>query len=365
MKILKMVCVAMLLGAVSIEAVWADSNGKVGSSIYDIKRQFLYGDSKENENYKFSDWRDPNNKAVIQAVENNNFSKLSVLLKMGADVNARDMYGKTALMIAAGRDKTFAIGKGSQSMVKFLIENGADVNAIQGGGVPEAVSTGKTALLEACYYGNLEIAKYLISKGADIKAKDKRGKNCLFVFTNSSSTSIEGAQFVEFVKYFIENGIDVNETSSKDGSGDTILYFAVGRGDLELVKYLISKGADVNAGDSPPFLNAVGNMRANKKNGAELAKYLLSKGADVNAKSSYYSQTAIMRALQSADDLFSGGALSTIKFLLENGADINIKSSQGQTALDIALERASMYDEYYQLAEFLISKGAKRGSELN
>jgi len=58
---------------------------------------------------------------------------VELLLKKGANVNAKDKYGGTALMYAAV--------KGHKEVVELLIENGADVNAKN--------IMGKTALMSA------------------------------------------------------------------------------------------------------------------------------------------------------------------------------------------------------------------------
>lgn len=72
------------------------------------------------------------------------------LVRSGADVNARDDYGRTAVMLAILRNKFEA--------VKYLAENNADLNLRE--------SDGLTALDIATRYRQKETAAYLKSRGA-------------------------------------------------------------------------------------------------------------------------------------------------------------------------------------------------------
>jgi ankyrin repeat protein len=71
------------------------------------------------------------------------------LLERGADVNARDHDGETALMMAASG--------GSPEIVQALLDKGADVNA-------KFTATGKTALTLAEERGHTLIMELLRSR---------------------------------------------------------------------------------------------------------------------------------------------------------------------------------------------------------
>lgn len=72
---------------------------------------------------------------LFEAVSNNNIKEVARLIEAGANVNATDDYGETALMMAVSSE-----GAGAD-MAKLLIAAGADVNARDKGG--------KTALIIA------------------------------------------------------------------------------------------------------------------------------------------------------------------------------------------------------------------------
>ena len=61
--------------------------------------------------------------------------------------------------------------KGSISIVKILIENGAEVNAQN--------YNGATALIYASTFGHTEIVKYLLANNADKNLTDNRGNTAL------------------------------------------------------------------------------------------------------------------------------------------------------------------------------------------
>ena len=78
----------------------------------------------------------------------------------GADINATNSSGDSALMIAAGRGHT--------EIVQALIAAGADVNAANGSG-------GDSALIGAAGGGHTGVVQVLIAAGADVNATTPAG----------------------------------------------------------------------------------------------------------------------------------------------------------------------------------------------
>jgi len=89
----------------------------------------------------------------------------SELLAAGADVHARDEYGQTALILAAGNGHT--------ATVERLLAAGADVNARD--------QNGQTALMFAEGRGHTEMVERLLAAGADVNARDRNGRTALML----------------------------------------------------------------------------------------------------------------------------------------------------------------------------------------
>ncbi len=96
---------------------------------------------------------------LLQAIEAGDVARVRVLLAGGADCNARDAEGATALMLAAHAGKL--------DVVRALVEAGADVRATD--------ERGWTALAKSVYNPDLDrgfadVAEFLIQAGADVEA---------------------------------------------------------------------------------------------------------------------------------------------------------------------------------------------------
>jgi ankyrin repeat protein len=114
------------------------------------------------------------NDSILMDIVYKNWETLVLpLIKHGADVNARNQNGMTALSRATRDCQT--------SIAITLIENGADVN--------HAENDGDTAL-HYCDDKSLEIAKCLVKHGADINRKNHSGKTPLKTARNRGSSLI-------------------------------------------------------------------------------------------------------------------------------------------------------------------------------
>ena len=103
--------------------------------------------------------------ALHRAAKTGDIDGLKAALKAGADVNARDRRGWTALMYAAN--------KGYKLMVGPLLKAKADPDV--------QAADGATALFMASVHGHSEIIEMLVKAGADIAIRGPKGKTAVDV----------------------------------------------------------------------------------------------------------------------------------------------------------------------------------------
>jgi ankyrin repeat protein len=286
--------------------------------------------------------------SLYQAIRNNDAGALRTLLK-AADVNAKDKRGTTPLMMAAAY--------GSIDAMNILVAAGADVNAKN--------DFGATAL-HWCT-GDLAKVRLLVDKGADVNARSKMGRTPLLIAASHSG----GAPVVELllakgakvsvvdnifssplsvaalandaatVRLLLDKGATVGP---KDMLSSVALMNAAGEGNAEIVKLLLDRGANVNAASPPSFGDvkngpiALGNLTpllfAAAFAGPQTIKLLLDAGANVNARD-VRGMTPLMLAVASDHP-----NPRVIRMLVEKGVDPSIKSKNGESALDWAKKYA-------------------------
>ncbi|MEW9824850.1 MAG: ankyrin repeat domain-containing protein, partial [Candidatus Symbiodolus clandestinus] len=102
------------------------------------------------------------NSDIISAIKNNDLRQVKTYLGKN-DVNARSKGGRPLLMVAVESSC-------SDELIELLIDNGADINAED--------RDGESAINLAVYNGSFRLIKLLINKG--VKIKDKTEKNSPF-----------------------------------------------------------------------------------------------------------------------------------------------------------------------------------------
>jgi len=141
-------------------------------------------------------------------------------------VNSADhlRMGKTPLQLACITSQ--------MEVACFLLDQGADINARD--------ACGWTALYEACVGGNLEIVQLLMSRGAD-PAIMTISSTALRPFMIAAAKGYE-----EVVNYMLRFGV-VRASKCIDAQnkrGETALWWAVRKGHMEVVKLLVEAGAN-------------------------------------------------------------------------------------------------------------------------
>lgn len=145
------------------------------------------------------------------------YEKMQFVLKAGADVNARNKYGETALMRVDRADK-----------MKLLLASGADINATD--------QEGNTVLMKVAENPQVtpEMIQMLLKSKADVNATNKRGWTALMKASELGYT--------EIIKILLKAGANVN---AKNIDGDTAISIARHREHADVVKVL--KAADAKS----------------------------------------------------------------------------------------------------------------------
>ncbi len=193
----------------------------------------------------------------FKAVTEADVTELKKLIKAGLDVNGRgtmETLRRTLLMEAAAH--------GSEKCAAYLLASGAEVNAIDAGGesalfhaakqgdvtlihmlaeaggkVSITNNQGWTALMWAAFEGHMEIVIRLLELDAAVNHKSESGDSALIAACQNKKYSV--------VRALVKAGANVN---LQDGGGHSPMMYAIK--DLPLVKFLVSHGADVTLRDS-------------------------------------------------------------------------------------------------------------------
>jgi ankyrin repeat protein len=156
---------------------------------------------------------------------------LALVLEKPLDVDARDQQGNTALLYAS----RFFVRGWQRRNGWALLGKGADVNA--------ANHRGETALILAATQHEAEAAQLLLEKGANVNAKTKTGRTALMQAIDGPKDFDNDKHVVyspEIAKLLIAAGADVN---ARDAGGNTALTLANRRGYLDMAAALRKAGA--------------------------------------------------------------------------------------------------------------------------
>jgi uncharacterized protein len=154
-----------------------------------------------------------------------------------------------------------AARSGDHDAVRSLLQKGADVNAAQ--------NDGMTALHWAAQRGDVEMAEMLIYAGARPDAVTRIGQ-----YTPLHVAAREGHAGV--ARVLLDNGANVEAKTTN--SGVTALHLAAASGNVDLMSLLLDHKADVNAREAE--WNQTPLIFAASLNRVDAIKLLLKRGAD-------------------------------------------------------------------------------------
>ena len=189
--------------------------------------------------------------ALHAASRRNHLKIVQSLLKLGADVNAPGLWGRTPLLFAAVKEHL--------EVVLWLLEHGAEVNAKDKG-------DSWTSLHLAAWYGHYEISRALLKHNANTTARDKSGRTPLHLACSEGH--------VEIVRCLLNHGAN---PKAGDNNLRTSLHDVSYTGNLDIARLLVEHGAEVDAED----MNGTRSYQVALKNGQdEVAQLLLAHGAE-------------------------------------------------------------------------------------
>ena len=334
-----------LLNSDELKNEWNDDNIK---QIFSLISEGADPNSQDEEGYNF----------LMLAINFGSIKHLKFLLDFkGINIDAKNFYGDTALMMAATLDKI--------DFVKTLIEHNADVNIEN--------DAGYSPLSSAYIHKNKDMISLLIKNNAElnldnesyetvadiskiekevfiseikekIAEKAKKSKfndqktNELTDLMNHFLNEVFQIQFDnpnkdvrklgdENIKSILNLITDGANPNVRNEVGDTPLMLACIRGSFDFLKELIDKGADVNALEGDGYtplmaLSLIGDI--------DKINLLLKHDAKVNEKNRW-GDTALMLACKH-------GYIDIVNSLIESGVDIYAKNKYGKTAWDISKE---------------------------
>jgi len=156
--------------------------------------------------------------------------------------------------------------RGDAAKVRLLLKQGADVNAAQGDGM--------TALHWAAFRGDIDGTRMLISAGGRLEAVTRNGN-----YTPLHLAAKAGN--LPVVRALLDAGANVNAKTTSGGASP--LHLAAAQGSADVVNALIEKKAAVDAPDGA--WNETPLMWAAAYNRVDALKALLAHGANIAAAS--------------------------------------------------------------------------------
>lgn len=286
---------------------------------------------------------------LIWAARANNLQAITLLCEAGANLEATDHEGHTALI--------GAVTMGNEIAVNVLLQNGATIDGAHPKGTTMFVAVAKS---------QVSALRTLISFGAEVNVKSQITGLTLLMHAAGSSSS------AEMVKILLDAGADI---TAKDYRGYSALMVAAEVNDVAMIRALSTypgievdqkshhKLAAFDAADSDNYRSAADSLErraptrgiflcsetalmiAARNGNPQAVEALLDLNARVNARNDQ-GYTVLMLAAGS-------GVSESVVVLCARGANPNLSQGKGLTALALAVHCNSL-----TVVEALLAGGA-------
>ena len=268
---------------------------------------------------------------VANAAKVRDIAAVRALLKQGADVNAAQGDGMTALHWAATL--------GDSALAQMLLSGGANVRATTRLG-------GLTALHMASQAGHAQVVAVLIAAGAAPNLATATGATALMLAARSGSA--------ETATRLVETGADINH--AEKAFGQTALMVAAGLDRADVVRLLLSRGADWKKASSIANLTALTAPaeQEGRQQGAAPAGAPRADVAGVTRGYRYNELIGTQGGLTALHFAARQGSAAAARALVEGGVDVNQKSP-GDAATPLLV---AIINGHLDLAAYFIEHGA-------
>ena len=292
--------------------------------------------------------------ALMKATQNGHFEAVAFMIKSGAEINATDSKGSTALVYAAkhghvdilslflastwpeagcslettAREALVVASKeGHLDVLETLINNGVEVNKPCG-------LSGELALCVAAHQGQIGSCQILIKGGANVNViSDKNGQSPLFLAVQEGHYGL--------VDLLLNHGASVDHLGHQSP-----VALAAAEGHVGVLELLLTRKADKEATD-PEDLTPVAH--AVIRGQTRTMDLLMKAGANMAAKDRNQ-RTLLHHAAVVKNNV------KLVEMLLECGLDIEAMDKDGIRPIDMAIGHGNEV-----MVASLLRKGAKLG----
>lgn len=301
---------------------------------------------------------------IILAIQTNeSIDILNLILERGADINAQNTLGDTALHLAVRKDL--------RKQGELLLAKGADIFRTNKNGelaltlalknplkpidwlftsatMVERDSQGDTILHYIARLGLKDMVGVVLLRGADINARNANGETAIFQCIKSDSdevvkilkqagasltnrdvlgnTAIIASVLWNAKKSILALDPSAEELNAANLSGKTALHEAIRKGNSYMITYIISKKANIDARDNQGLTPLHEALKAKR---IDIMQTLTSSGADVEERDDSGS-TCLLEAVRTKNK-------EACELLISKGAYIHAKDARSDTPFISAL----------------------------